>query len=329
MLVGFVSIVLSFYLVACLAVVQQKSPDFTHKSVGEIIAAVSDGDKVALRSAFKQLSHSRQLRQAGDEIARIILNSPDAKIYHLAKLTYLYNLLPPDHRQAPEVFFELSSRDSKILRQVAWETAKLKPSARMTSLILRRVNSLIGSDNDEELFKPHIAEAIAANRVTKLYSVVRAGLMHNQHESFVRAMQELNPKRASSDFLDYLALASVDDLRQQSPTSVNILACVKIFEHLEKYPVSVHHRRFESLFWYAISRNLVFSEAAITILERYYGQHAGYLAQLLSRLPYWAQHSFVENLARVLTPLSRQFLVVLKQKTSGVDVIDEINQLIR
>lgn len=317
-------------LVSCLSAVSNQAPDFSQKSVTEIIAAVSNGDKVALRSAFKKLSHSRQLIQAADEIADTVLNSSDTKIYSLAKLIYLYNLLPPNHRQAPEVFFELTGRDSKILHQAAWETAAMKPSPQMSKLILRRVNSMIGTSSDDELFKPHVANAIAANKITKLYSVVRAGLMHGHHEAFVQAMLALNPIRASSDFLDYLALAPADDLRQQTPTTVNILACVKIFEHLkQRSRVSVHHNKFETLFWYAISRNLVFSEAAIEILESYYGQKAEYLAQLLSRMPYWAQYAYVENVARVLTPLSRKFLIVFKQKTSGVDVIDEINQLIR
>ena len=323
-------VVVGCLVISCATLMRSSRKNYRGKSILQLVELVSKGDKETLTSVYKQLKADNSLYEAGDYVADTVLNISQQKFNNaeLMRILYLY-LLTDEEVKAPPLFYTLSEKRSKILRHISWEIAALKPSALMSKAISKRLNAEIKAGRERHLFTPQVANAVIANTVADAYTVMRGGLVHSHHESFAKAMISINPTRASDDFLDYLSYASVEDLRQQAPTSVNVYACMEILHHLKKYMVSVHHRKFEVLLWYAISRNPAFSEEASKLLESYYAQNAGYLAQLLSRLPYWAQFAYVENLGRKLTPLSRKFLIVLKQKTSGIDVIDEINQLVR
>ena len=79
-----------------------------------------------------------------------------------------------------------------------------------------------------------MANAVAANQLTDAYTLIREGLMQQGGEEFVNAMIALNPKRASWDFLDYLAQASAEELRQLTLSSVDLFSCVAILKHLSQ-----------------------------------------------------------------------------------------------
>lgn len=302
--------------------------DYQGLSVSELVALVRDHDVRVMRKVYQHLRESDQLAEAGRYIFRQIDEQRESyETISLINVLHLYQLT--GDRQAHRLFVKLLTEKRRAVIELAWQIATIMPSPAMARAIAATISETIEEQREKSLFIPQVASAVTANRVEGVYTLLRAGLNNTHHESFARAMATSDPKRAASDFTAYLSRASIDELRQQSPTSVSVYVCMVILRHLERQSLSPYDRNFAVLFWYAISRNPGLSELASRILEGYYGKHADSLAQMLARLPYWAQFAFVGNVGRRLTPASRQFLVVLQQKTSGVDVIDEINQVIR
>ena len=302
--------------------------DYQGLSVEELVALVRDHGVRVIRKVYLHLRQTDQLPEAGRYIFQQI--DKQREVYEtvaLINVLHLYQLT--GDRQAHRMFVKLLTEKRRAVTELAWQVATIMPSPAMARAIAGAISGAIEGGREKSLFLPQVASAVTANQVEGVYTLLRAGLNYTHHESFAQAMATTAPKRATSDFVAYLSRASIDELRQQSPTSVNVYVCLVILRHLERQTLSPHDRNFAVLFWYAISRNPDLSELASRILEGYYGKHTDSLAQMLARLPYWAQFAFVGNVGRRLTPVSRQFLVVLQQKTSGVDVIDEINQVIR
>ena len=302
--------------------------DYQELSLKELVALVGDHGVIVIRKVYQHLRQNGQLVEAGRYIFRQI--DQQRELYEtvsLINVLHLYQLT--GDQQAHRLFVKLLTEKRRAIIELAWQIATIMPSPAMARAIAGAISEAVEEGREKSLFLPQVASAVTANRVKGVYTLLRAGLNYTHHESFAQAMLTSDPKRATTDFTAYLSRASIDELRQQSPTSVDVYVCMVILRHLERQTLSPHDRNFAVLFWYAISRNPGLSELASRILEGYYGKHAASLAQMLARLPYWAQFAFVGNIGRRLTPASRQFLVVLQQKTSGVDVIDEINQVIR
>lgn len=299
-------------------------------SVAELVDIVRQHGGKALRPVYRQLQRDKALVAAGRHIATAVPSAlQGGDIVALVAILHLYQLTgDPD---APRIFVLLTTPEQRqaVLVQVGWQIATLMPSPRMATAITRALEQALQQGRERALFLPQVAAAIAANRVVEGYTFVRQGLQRTHDEAFARALLKLNPQRASEDFLFYLADVPLDALRQKLPTASNIPLRLMMLQHLQVYPVDTQHRKLDTLFSYVVSRNPALSEAAQQVLAVYYNKYGEQLAQLLARMPYWVQFACVEKLARQLNPSSRRFLVILRQKTSGVDVVDEINQLIR
>ena len=299
-------------------------------SVAELVDLVRQHGGKALRPVYRQLQRDKALAAAGQHIATAVPSAlRGGDIVALVAMLHLYQLTAdPD---APRIFTLLTvpAQRQAVLVQVGWQIATLMPSPRMATAITRALEQALRQGREQALLFPQVAAAIAANRVAEGYTFVRQGLQRTHSESFARALLKLNPQRASEDFLFYLADIPLNALRQKQPTASNIPLRLMMLQHLRVYPVAMQHRKLDTLFSYVVSRNPALSEAAQQVLAVYYDKHGEQLAQSLARLPYWVQFACVEKLARQLNPSSRRFLVILRQKTSGVDVVDEINQLIR
>jgi len=176
---------------------------------------------------------------------------------------------------------------------------------------------------------PGTARAIMANKLTKSYTVVRQGLLMKGHEAFAEAMISLNPKAASSDFLDYLALAPPEELRQLTLSSVNLYTCMVILQHLAKVQAPISHPRIENLFFYSVSRANGLAELAQSAIERYLPRNKEHLAYNLTKLPVWVQIAYLENARRRMNPKVGILLAELKKVSSQRDVIEEIDEVIR
>lgn len=298
-------------------------------STVQLVALVRTHGSEALRPVYRQLQRNDQLAAAGRYIAANVQKDIEhGEPLQLAAVLHLYQLTnDPD---AARVFTLLVAAGRQaLLVQTGWQVATLMPSPRMAAAISAVLERALRLGQERRLFFPQVAVAVAANRVSDAYTFLREGLRATHSEAFARAITKLNPQRAGDDFLHYLADVSPNSLRQKLPAVGNLPLRLLMLQHLRVYPVAMQHRRFDVLFNYVASRNPALSEAAQLVLVAYYDKHSEQLAQLLARMPYWVQFACVEKLARNLNPSVRRFLVTLKQKTSGVDVVDEINQLIR
>ncbi len=299
-------------------------------SVAELVAAVRTHGGKALRPVYRQLQREQRLAAAGKHIAAAVPRMlRRGEVVGLVAILHLYQLTADPH--APRIFVLLTAPEQRhaVLLQTGWQVATLMPSSRMAVSITQTLEQALRQGRERALFFPQVAAAVAANRVNEGYTFVRQGLQGTHNKDFARALLKLNPHRASEDFLAYLADVSPASLRQRLPAVHNIPLRLLMLQHLRLYPVTVQHPQLRVLFSYVVSRNPALAEAAQQVLAVYYDKHAGQLAQLLARLPYWVQFACVEKLARQLNPSSRRFLVILRQKTSGVDVVDEINQIVR
>jgi hypothetical protein len=214
-----------------------------------------------------------------------------------------------------------------INRQLAWQLAADAPSQSMRHEIENYLTESVTENELSLVLIPAMADAVASNRLIESYTVVREGLLIANDIAFARAMIALNPQQASVDFLEYLAKAPVEELRQLTLKSVDVYTCTLILEHFQSYPPPVSNPRIDTLFLFTISRNNALAEMARDVLERYLPRHSESFAFSLSRLPAWMQIAFVERSSNRLTPVISLFLDDLKKATVDKDVIDEISGL--
>jgi hypothetical protein len=142
-------------------------------------------------------------------------------------------------------------------------------------------------------------------------------------------MIQLNSKRANEDFLNYLALAPGEELRQLNLTSIDVFVCTEILQHMANNELPVTHSHFDHLFYFAISRNTALSDMARKVIENAMPSHAQHLAFLLSKLPPWAQIAYVDNTKSSTNTSVKLFLTELKKVSVQKDVRDEIDEIIR
>ena len=234
------------------------------------------------------------------------------------------------HSHSPILFSEFIASKRQVNRHLAWVLAGSVPSEEMAHAVEKVLTESIIENTLDQIVMPPMAEAIVQNQLKGCYTVLRYALFNFNHESYAQAMMKLQPNEASNDFLDYLARAPLEELRQLNLPSVNVVACMAILDHLNSRPVIVAHRHFESLFLYAISRNQALSRQALKILsENYFSKYGNDVAYKLSRMSNWIQIAFVENIGREPSPATSRFLRVLKKTTSQKEVIEALNRWIR
>lgn len=228
-----------------------------------------------------------------------------------------------------KVFKALSRDERLVIRQLSWQVAAAMPSAAMAEAVDAELTRALERGEEKETLVPAMAMAIQSNKMRGVYTLARAGLMTTGHESFVRAMAELDPARASSDFMEYLALAPADELRQMTMTSVNVFACLEALRFMTRRPPAISHPKFGQLFLYSASRNQSLAELANAVLDGFYGKNNETLAMLLARHPVWVQVAFVEGTRQRMTGALGVFLDTLKETTAHEEVVEEINEIRR
>lgn len=288
-------------------------------------AALDYGDQTAKQ--VRKLLKKRHELAAADTMLQGKLTK-DLSQFDNAQLinaVQLYQFTDPKHPEL--VFTHLVDSDRKLARQLAWYVASALPSAPMRSAIEARLTDALSNDELEEVFLPKMAEAVANNQMTSSYTLIRQGLFVVHNVSFVRAMIALDPHRASVDFMDYLALAPLEELRQLNLRAIDLFSCTVIMEHFLSVPVASSHRHFEHLFFFAISRNNALAELAQKVLEGYLPDQGETLALSLAQQPAWVQIAFIEGARRRMSAVLGLFLGELKKVTAQNDVIDELNNL--
>ena len=304
-------------------------PEVTHNmALEEALTAAVDHGELTLKKVMRLVELRQEGGLAGDWLYKEILAGyPSWKSVRLINSMQMYERLA--HKRAPELFYQLSFAQRHLVQQLAWHLAASCPSDAMADQVETRLTKAIDTNTLRDVYWPEMAEAAARNSLRSSYTVVRQGLFENNHPAFASSMVSLNPGKASADFMDYLAKASLEELRQLSMNTVDLYTCIEILRHFKRFPPQAGHPRFTHLFYYAISRNVALSDMAREILSNYFPAQNSHLAQLLSRLPNWVQIAFVEGSRRKMTPRLNLFLKELRETTSQQDVVREIDHVIR
>ena len=216
-----------------------------------------------------------------------------------------------------------------VARQLGWQVAAAMPSRGMVVAIDRELGRAIIENDEATVLIPQMAIAVQANGMKSAYTLVRQGLMMSGQEAFALSMARLDPQRASADFLDYLALATPEYLRQLTQNSVNIYTCLIALKHIQNHPAPLSHVHAEHLVYYAVSRNNALADLAQMALESYLPVERSQMAIMMSRMPQWVQLAYVESVRRKKFSSVTLLLGELKKISSSTDVIEEVDEVLR
>lgn len=288
-------------------------------------AAIEFGGRT-LHDAKKVFEQRKEWAEVNRKITSLLPSAMAS--YSNSQLINLLHLYQASTNKASiEIFNTLITSNRPMARILGWNLAANFPSAEMKSAIDEEFTRRMLAGEEEVLYEPAMALAVQANQLTSSYTVVREGFFHAGDETFARAMIALDPRQASDDFLDYLAKASVEELRQLNQKEVNVYSCLLALRHMTVVPASINHPHFSHLFLYAVSRNQGLADLAHIVLERSVGSHTQYLAILLSQLPDWIQVAYVESARQRMSPTVQTFIAALKEATPHTTVVEEIQSV--
>ncbi len=292
-----------------------------------LTAAIDFGGKT-----LRQVKKLVKRRNAWPEASKLVFTRMD-KDFVILEANQMINAMHlymswPQYGQV-ELFQKMVADDRPLVRQLGWQLASVARNKKMKVAIQSVLERAVERNEIEPVLISQMANTVERHQMKDSYTLMRLGLFKTDHEDFAKAMISLDPTKASSDFMDYLAQADKDELRQMTLSSVNIYSCLLILKHIKNVPVEISHRKLEHLFLYSISRNPALVELATDILKEYVPAHTDHLAHKLSQYPAWVQLAFVEGARRRMTPKIGLILSELKFVTSQRDVIDEIAMLRR
>lgn len=226
-----------------------------------------------------------------------------------------------------ELFKELIASARPLARQLGWQLAANKPSPALARALDDELTRAVNDNEIDAILMPQMANAVRANRLASSYTLLRQGLMTKGDEEFATAMFELNPAKASDDMLPYLSMASAEELRQLTLTSVNLYTVIGILKRYQARPPSIGAAGVEALIVYAVSRNTALAELAQGVLETFVPRNTEALAQAVARQPAWVQIAYLENVRLRMNPKVGLLLSELKKATAEDDVMREIDEI--
>lgn len=280
---------------------------------------------------LKQLLHIRgeaEEKKAGQILESMIQkNHTRWKSPTFINAVHLYLLYPG--QKPTSTFRMLVSSKQPLSIQMGWHIASELSSQAMASEIEEILTSSIVENRLNMQMVPDMADALISNQLRGLYTIARNGLFSTHKPNFAKAMAYLRPNQSKADFLEYLAMASPEELRQLNLTSIDLFTCMEILQHLDKTPPPINHKNFENLFYFAISRNTGLSTLSRNVLQNFIPSDNASLAVALARQPIWVQAAFVEGSRRQLTPKLSLFLRELRETTSQDNIIQEIDTVIQ
>ena len=288
-------------------------------------AAVAFGGDTLI-SVKRRLKKQRERNTAAPMLATAILANIDKwESPRLINAVTLYLDCRPE--DATQVFARLVDQESTLHKQLGWHLAAMLPSQTMAAAIEFQLSEALKNDELKPNLLPKLAMALANNQLTALYSIARQGLFETHNAQFVKAMISLNRKRANYDFLDYLGLAPLEELRQLNLASIDLFAATTILRFYSVNKAPVAHPKFGNLFFYTISRNQALAELSRGVINKLLPEEKENLAFVLAGLPAWVQLSFIEGSRAHMTPVLRLFLSELRENTAQMDVIKEIDNI--
>ena len=247
-----------------------QAPEINHNSSLDTIFAISISyGQDYIYEAEKIIKEKRLLNQAEVILAKLIIKNHNVwGSKEILNASQLYNKIA-SYNTAKDVFIHLIDSKKEIIRKTAWQIATNFPSEGLAIEIDSHLTTAVAYDELNKLFLPEMASAIVKNNLFLSYSLIREGLFATNDISFARALVQLDKTRAKADFMNYLAQADIEELRQLHINSVDLFVCVEIMEHFLNHGFDINNRNLKHLFFYAISRNQGISEMAIKVLEKY------------------------------------------------------------
>ncbi len=293
----------------------------------DLVDAGIDHGGGTLAKVKEIIERKNELRQAGlSAELKLISHYKDWNSAQLMNATHLFLASKPDN--GVRIFELLATSDRPLARRLAWLVASKVTSPEVKKAIDDVISDLIQKDKlNEGFFIPEVADAIAANELVALYPTLRMGLLIAQEPAYARAMVRLNGKESAGDFMNYLSLAPVEELRQLSMGSMNEATMLVVLEYLNKVTLLPEHPALNHLYYISISRNNAISAAGIALLGRYFESNKNLMALRLNSLPEWAQIAFIDRAKRDITPAIAQFLKKFRNVASQDAVVEELKEL--
>ena len=292
-----------------------------------LTAAINHGQPT-LEKVKNLIKKRKEQKEALSILQSVLLNNTleweNKQIQHAFNL-YQHN--QPSDSQVNLLFDHLILQERPYLVKIAWILASNFPSSILAKKIENILTAAIVDDSLYTLFTPEMATAVAHNNLKNSYTVLRQGLFMTHHVSFAQSMRLLSPQRASSDFLDYLALAPLEEIRQLNFSTVNMLVCFEALNHLQHHEVSLGHKNFQAIFNFTTARNQGLAEMSEKIIYHYIPKQYNHLALILTTQPTWVQLAYIERTKLNYKPLNNILLAELKKVSIHYDIIEELNTI--
>ena len=138
----------------------------------------------------------------------------------------------------------------------------------LKSFIEDEVSYFLRRNWENRLLTPEFARAAQENQVVDVFSLLKVGLEKNKGDDFAKAMLALNSSQVSGPFMDYLAMAPIEDLRQINQTAVDVYTCLVILRHFMNNSLPIGHPELGHLFIYAVSRNSALADMAREVIDQ-------------------------------------------------------------
>lgn len=289
--------------------------------------AISQG-----KQSMTELKRLVKARQAWNDLSKMSLaymkaNLGSANRIEFSNAISLYQASSPE--VDPSIIELLFAKRDPFYTQLALQLASLRPSKKVGESIERELSNAITQGREEQILSPQLAMAIRLNSISTSYSLMRRGLLLTGEDEFAKTMISSDPNLAAWDFMDYLARADLDDLRQLSQKTVNMYTCLVILRFYLNHPLPVAHPQFKSLIYYAVSRNSALSEMARSVLEAQIPNFKDQIAYWLATEKLEVQIAFIESARQNPTPNIKLMLSNLKDITRFKEVAEEIDAIQR
>jgi hypothetical protein len=302
-------------------------PPITQETTMEDLIAIGiDYGGETLARVKSQIQKRQATKEALKELRPLLLESSDRLVDHqLLNASNMYVTFAKDIDT--ELFRQMVENDRLLNRRIGWQLASSKPSRSLAQAMDRILSQALLENRLEKVLIPQMANAVRSNKLKSAYTIIRQGLLAQGDEEYVLAMISLKPAQSSDDFLQYLLLASPEELRQLSLSSVNVSSVITILRHMKNFPPQMSTPGFDHLFAYMISRNNGISEVARAVLEQYLPHHASTLAIGLAKTPQWMQVAVLENVRREKSPGMLVLLNELKNTTVDQFIAKDIEAI--
>lgn len=288
------------------------------------ISKAIEGDGVIFMRVSKEVANKRQFKQANAIARRYLLEHGD-ELDKISATRALHFYRLKNKRVDVNLIKFLSQKSHKTAKRAGFRLAADYPSAKVRRFIESYVSLALIENFEDELYLEEVADAILANRAADLFTFVRQGLLSTGDRAFAEAMAKLIPARASDGFMQYLNLATLEDLRQLNQKTIKLDTAIFILAHLGRYLPDHDSDLVNHLFYYAVSRNTALRELAMPVLEKLMIVDDIAMAERLSRLPLEVQVAFVEHQRSNSNPVVGVFFSKLKTVTPHREVIQDIN----